>query len=293
MAVPTFKVLVNPSAVTPLVIQNLGITLQPLEERSIEIREYPDLVSEKVYDELVALIDSGDLQVKDHIGIIANAQEAKDYLLYPHFARSSRFEIPTLVGTKQFLQKTTQKSIEESFPAILKDNVLVHGTSQNIDFQGVLFDVSYHAETNRVIVTDNPVGIAGKLVDFAFGNVGNTNNKWLEFSSSSAASDEVPYIAPFDGLLIGLTYANKNDDSNLDVEIYLNGILYFTWEIRRKRWAYKTDIPTLPTIFQGDRISIFARKVTGPGSDPFTPVLEILFQVSVAVQAEGGAQNGV
>ena len=293
MTVPTFKKLVNLDT-SPVVIKNLGITLQVSEEREIEIREYPDLVADAVYNELVSLIDSGKLGIKDHIGTIAIAQEAKDYLLYPHFARSSRFEINALTGEKQFIQKTIQKAIEESFPAILKDNSLVKSVSSNIDFQGTSFIVTYDAPTNRVIVTYNPTTVTGKLIDFVFSNIGNTQNKWLEFTSSSAPSDEVPYIAPFDGELLGLTYVNTTDNSDLDIEIYKNGILYFTWQIRNKRWAYKTNIPVLATIIQGTRISMFAKKVTGgSGGSPFTPVVEVLFQVAAAPFSEGGGQFGV
>jgi hypothetical protein len=153
MAAPTFKTLVNPSGVSTVTVKKLGITLDPLEERAIEIREYPDLVQDEVFDELSALIDSGDLQVKDHIGLITDAQEAKDYLLYPHFGRSARFEVPSYPGIKQFIEKTIQKAIEESFPTILKDNISVRGTTRNLNFIGSEFIVNDNGVNERVDVS--------------------------------------------------------------------------------------------------------------------------------------------
>jgi hypothetical protein len=165
MAATTFKTLVNPSAVTPLVIKNLGITLDPLEERVVEIREYPDLVQDETYDELAALIDSGDLQVKGIEGLISDAQEAKDFILYPHYARSSRFETPSYPGIKQFIEQTVQKAIEESFPTILKDNVSVRGTTRNLNFVGA-----------DIVVADNP---ANERVDVSLDIPGVTPPKYV------------------------------------------------------------------------------------------------------------------
>jgi hypothetical protein len=165
--------------------------------------------------------------------------------------------------------------------------------TEKLNFNPIGFSVTQDGtDPSKVNISVNQILLPGKLIDFVFGNVGNTQNKWLLFSSSSAPSDELPYVAPYDGELVGLTFANTNDNVGADFDIYVNGSILYTWQVRNKRTAYKTNLPSGLTISQGERISIFAKKIGGQGT-PSTPILEIIFQVQSAPIAEGGTQFGV
>ena len=272
-------------------IKLMGLTIPGSGVLVIEPAEYRMWVEAAVILEVVPLFSAGTLVMNDG-NVDMSATDGLNYLLYPDFAKSQRFDITALPGGKQFTERTTQRAIEESFPRILKDGVPVNSTAREIDFVGSSFQVTNPAD-NKIQVTQDITILPGKIVDFAFINMGNTSNKWLEFASSSAASDTLPYVSPFDGSLIGLTYMNVRDDTSLDIEIYKNGAPFYTWQIRNKRWAYKTNLTVpQPSLNQGDRISIFSKKVAGDGT-PSTPIIEMLFQVSSAPLGEGGGQTGV
>jgi hypothetical protein len=163
-------------------------------------------------------------------------------------------------------------------------------TAKIINFDG---DVAVTEDgTGKVTVTVGTGGVVkGKLYDFSFNNVGKTSNKWLEFASSSAPSNENPLVTPYDSDMIALTYSNTKDDSGVDVEVYRNGVLFFTWQIRGKRTAWKTDINNT-SVSQGDRVSVFFKKVGGQ-TDPTTPIIDLYFSVTSHNEAEGGTQIGV
>jgi len=136
--------------------------------------------------------------------------------------------------------------------------------------------------------------VSGKMQDFEFTTTGQTFDKWVNIAHPSDSSDATPFVALWSGSVIGISYMNKNDDSSIDLEIYINGTLQYTWAIRNKRWAYITDEAGLSTLTQGDRISIFARKVTGTGIiNPAGISGEVMSVISAIGNNSGGAQNGV
>jgi len=284
------KIIKNPTEFA-IPIKNMGITIPANGQYYIEPAEYRLWVELAVVSEVTPILNAASLVVNDGIEDL-NVVDGKNFLLYPDFAKSQRFEHTTFVGDKQFTKKTTQGAIEESFPLIKKDGSPVDGTVREIDFTGSAFSVT-SAVAGKVTISQDVTTLPGKIINFVFVNVGTTSNKWLEYGSSSASSDTTPYVSPFGGSLVGLTYMNKTDDTNTDVKIYKNGSLLFTWEIRGKRWAYKTNISApQPSLNQGDKISVFFKKVNG-ASKPNTPTIDMLFQVSSAPLAEGGGQTGV
>lgn len=136
--------------------------------------------------------------------------------------------------------------------------------------------------------------VSGKMQDFEFTTTGNTQNKWVNISHPANSSDIVPFIALWSGSVIGFSYINQNDDSSVDLEFYVNGSLTYTWEIRNKRYAYKTDETGLFTVTQGDRLSIFAKKITGASIvNPSGISGEVMAVVSTIGSADGGTQTGV
>jgi hypothetical protein len=130
----------------------------------------------------------------------------------------------------------------------------------------------------------------GRLVAFTFENSGNTANKWLAFGASSATSNEVPFVCPFNCSISAITFANDDDDESSDIDIYKNGNLLYTWEVRNKRTAYKSDFNGL-SVSIGDRVSIFMKKHQGKA--PSNPVVETILKISDNTTGEGGTQNGV
>ena len=131
----------------------------------------------------------------------------------------------------------------------------------------------------------------GKLLQFGYFGTGTTKNKWLNVSHPSQPSDSTPHVVPWAGEIVGLSYGNENDNSDVDIEIYINGALAYTWDVRNKRTAWIVDSTGIASVSQGDRISMFLRDAGNP--DPKDPYGEVIVQVSTMPNGEGGTASGV
>ena len=192
----------------------------------------------------------------------------------------------TIPGLKQFTATDLQRAVEESFPQVRINGIPIAEVTRTLSFWGA--SVSGVPGPNPfetslfVSATTSP---RGKLLPFWFTNNGNTSNKWLFFGNSSATSDTDPLIVPYNMNLVGLTFVNSDDDRNCDIEIYKNGVLFYTWEIRAKRlqWDSTLDVAEFNG---GDRMSIFVRRVGN--KTPNTPIIEVILRGTDDVTTSGG-----
>lgn len=153
----------------------------------------------------------------------------------------------------------------------------------------------------RVTITVGETGqFTGKMIDYSFISQGNVADKWLGFDDGgSATSDIVPMIIPQNATLVSITYINKDDGTDTDIEVYKNGNTVtervLSWPIRNKRYAWKTDLNGSITFSQGDRMSIFARKIDDQGGDPVpnNVVVQVLLLMTSDIESEGGASSGI
>ena len=84
----------------------------------------------------------------------------------------------------------------------------------------------------------------------------------------------------------------KDEQFNRVYNDWINGVLYFTWEIRNKRWAYKTDELTAITFVAGDKISCFAKEVGGgTGVAPNSVILDVVVRSTSSVTGEDGSST--
>lgn len=135
----------------------------------------------------------------------------------------------------------------------------------------------------------------GTLLPYSFIGNGNTQNKWLSFSSGGfSPSNQVPMVVPEDSIIKGITYVNSLDDTDLDIEVYVNAVLQHTESIRNKRVAWVVGSLSI-TMNQGDRISVFVKKITtGTGaSNPQNVLVTLLGKFINEAGANSGIQNGL
>jgi len=295
------KILFNETSPSvDVVLKFMGITIPAGGTYELQVEEYAMWARDDSVAEISPFLTSGDLKLEFET-LPLNDEAAIECLKYPDTANSIKFGLTLGLGSRVFTsamlggKSSVQRAIEFSFPRVDQDSSLKALTTRRFNFTGnvnVIVDLE-NPHKATIDIGNGSGGLEGRVIDFAFGNVGNTQNKWLEFASSSAASNVDPYIAPFDGNLAALTFVNTKDGADVNIELYKNGVIWFTWEIRDKRHAFKTD--AMPEgILQGDRISVFARKITGgTNQNPFTPIIEVIFQVSTAPIGEGGASSGV
>lgn len=133
---------------------------------------------------------------------------------------------------------------------------------------------------------DAAVGVSGNLITFSGFGTGVTKNKYLNVEHPSNSSDSSPWVTPFNGNCIALSYTNSNSSTNTDVLFKVNGTTQYTWQIRNKKTAYKVLNSGMFSLSQGDRISIYLDDVTG--TSPGDPNITFILSVTTLPDGEGG-----
>ena len=135
----------------------------------------------------------------------------------------------------------------------------------------------------------------GNLIRFPFIASGNTSDKWLGYVNSAAPSNQIPFINPQDATLNGVTFSNRDNNVDIDIQIFRNGTLVYTWEVRNKRVAWNVGIPGGPSFSQSDRVSCFLKKYTGGSGDSTAqdPIVELWIKIDTEQATDSGIQNGL
>ena len=132
---------------------------------------------------------------------------------------------------------------------------------------------------------DNPI----KSGEWRFVTRGRSRNKWMSQNEGSMKpSLWNPAICLNEGVITGLSYVNQIDFSSTDVEIYKNGSLAYTWEVRSKRWETKTTGLDTLTFAPGDTISVFLRD---KGVDPQFVIVGLHYALTSGLAVDGGAAS--
>lgn len=128
--------------------------------------------------------------------------------------------------------------------------------------------------------------VLGTTFDMTFGDQGSFRNEWVELGIIGSRSDSVPNVIPFDCKLISMIFTNNNSSVDLDVELYKNGTSnnFFTWQIRNKKTAYKTNNLDSAVFAPGDTLSVYVRD---RGTNANNGFLRFTFQVTSEVLGEG------
>ena len=122
----------------------------------------------------------------------------------------------------------------------------------------------------------------------AGGTIGDT---WLQVPATGKGTDEAPYIMLFAATLVGLSWINTDDDTALDIEVYRNGVLVFTWEVRNARFARKSDNMGSVRFVAGDLLSVFGRTFT-TATRPKNLNITIALSLFNFIQEEDTIQTG-
>jgi hypothetical protein len=254
------KVLKNQSSPSvDIEVSEAGVTISGGQAYTIDPINYLYWSTPEAIAELTPFINSGDIVVNDGTNDLS-ASEGLRFLEY-----ADRPTV-TLNGSK------------------------ITDFAKIIDMQGDV-NVLDAGDGESTIIIGETGSAVGKLYTIEAFSLGNTFNKWLNVEHPSNSSDTVPFVMPGSGRCIAMTYINENDSSEIDIEVYKNGTLVYTWPIRNKRYAYNVLNAGLFNISQGDRISIFAKRATG--TDPKDLSLNISFTITSFADGEGGQETGV
>jgi len=119
---------------------------------------------------------------------------------------------------------------------------------------------------------------------YSFLHWGAAKKTWLRMGLVMP-SNMMPVIMTNDCVVTGFTYVCYTDNSDCDIEIYKNAVLEYTWEIRNKRLAYKSDELSAVTFTAGDRISV---RLVSAGKSPYYPLFTFFYRYTTHATGEGG-----
>jgi len=113
------------------------------------------------------------------------------------------------------------------------------------------------------------ITVEGRLYEVAIeSNTGAVGDEWLQ--SVDFPTNQTPIIVPFDCKLAALSFSNKDGGAKIDIEFYTvsesdgnsPSTLIYTWSLDTVRTARKTNFSPDVTFSQGDKLAVFARKIT-------------------------------
>ena len=136
------------------------------------------------------------------------------------------------------------------------------------------------------------ITVEGRLYEVAIeSNTGAVGDEWLQ--SVDFPTNQTPIIIPFDCKLAALSFSNKDDGSKIDIEFYTvsesdgnsPSTLVYTWSLDTVRTARKTNFSPDVTFSQGDKLAIFARKIT-TNTRPSDVTMTMHFLITASAESE-------
>ncbi len=100
--------------------------------------------------------------------------------------------------------------------------------------------------------------------------------------TTSPTSDTVPYVLPYNAMLIGISFNNTSTTANCDIEIYKNGTttsyrVYQFQAVRTKKWATIWNEAGMHTFAAGDRVIV--RHLNNTGGTTSNAIVELIFAI--------------
>lgn len=240
-------------------ISETGVTISTTEDYVIDPVNYLYWAKPETIAELEPYVNSGDIIINNGISDL-NPSEGLRFLEY-----ADRLDI-----------KFDGNYIEK----IIKD-INIEGDAT----------VTGNGDGSVTIIVGETGTIIGKPLQFQFQSIGVANNRWLTVGHPSISSDSVPWVAPGGGKAVAITFSNSINEVDIDLEIYVNGVLEYVWDIRDKRTSWIVLNSGLFNISQGDRVSIFSKNVVGQSPQNIGGM--VVFSTTSLNDGEGGTQVGV
>ena len=138
------------------------------------------------------------------------------------------------------------------------------------------------AEVDTLISSAGSGGVGSFTLIFQ--HEGGTEDKWLgHHGHNGISSHKSPAVIPWDCTLVGMTFTNKKDNGDSDIEIYVApagagkaDALEYTMTIRNERIKSITNFVDPPTFNTGDKVAVYARALV-PLEDKIEHVVVTLY----------------
>lgn len=255
----------------------LGLELDVSEEYSIQSFEVLRWATDS---DVEAAVLAGDLAVSNGTAYFSTPASA-----YAHMRKIARGEnigvsVPTEFSDSQ--QDQVQDAINTTRLDVQVDGTDRISAPDKINFSG---NVDYEVDAQTVKITAKVGGgssVLGTMFTLSFAETGSVGNKWLGNVSDGNNSDRTFAIIPFNCELKAITFSNRDDNSDTDVEIWVaqadNAAIknkVFEWMLRDARVACKNNL-SIP-FDAGDKIGVL---LDDQGVNPDNVTVQMFFKIT-------------
>ena len=196
----------------------------------------------------------------------------------------------TLSGAEETELDTTLTNWECPVPEGELDEATIDDGIATVDNLWTANKTKTYVDTEITAVSaGDPTNLTGKMYSTGFAHSSRkVTNAWMrqESNDSGAASDRVPFIVPFDGKIVSVTYVNAGGLVDCDIQIWksaagvepdVDRTNIHTFELRNERAAVETDFTGSDmTVNRGDKIAIYHRD---QGTNSNHPVVHLNFVI--------------
>lgn len=136
-----------------------------------------------------------------------------------------------------------------------------------------------------------PLDVYGSIYFCAFTAKGGVENEWISPFGTGFKSSETSFLVPWKSKIVGLTYVNKKETTNINTQIWAAAenlacspiYLMYQWNLRSTRVARKTNFTTDIIFNAGDKVGVYYEKYGG--NKPENSEITIYFQI---IDSTGG-----
>lgn len=232
------------------------------------------------------LIGSGALLVNDGFTTLSSGTTALDHFFdaFPAI-EAGPFVNVTKVSGKIVIEADAQELTTTVINPGVSNYVASEAGTQVIS-DALAASASGIAAIQQALQNSPPVGQAGSVFQIPFSYEGNNSkDRWLcTGGDTGITSDKSPAVMPFDCKIIAMTFTNRENDADTDLEIYSvleantnEKEIEFIWALRDCRAARKSNFSPEITFNAGDRVAVYLKD---RGSDPDYPVLTLYLQIT-------------
>ena len=160
--------------------------------------------------------------------------------------------------------------------------------TKKIRYVGPFWDLSVSGNTLDIAAQFSATA-EGKETNLEFFDGGNVDNSWLNLVGANINSDDTPGVITANCKLRAISFTNTRSNASTDIRLYKNGTsipnLFYTWEIRGSRYAWKTNGLDAVTFSIGDTVRVYY--ASAPGQSPQNSVCILTFVNTDNVLGEG------
>lgn len=235
-----------------------------------------------------SVLDIGGIEVASDASIpVSGSEKLKLSSDEDFLTLLSNGDIQGIIGSGTLTEEETLAVLNNSMRVMKGGTVIAEARSIELSGNCTVTDLG-NGKSGISIGT----GLDSHIFSQSFSKSGGHGSTWMEWGEGGIYQYTTPFVLPFGCKLIGMTYSNRYNKTDVDLEIYKveeanddlksdTQLLY--WQIRDARFARHTNLGNSFNFIAGDALAIYLRDRGDNGDDA---IVNLYFQITNGVQEE-------